>query len=254
MMGAPQSTASHHGAERIIKQEIGELPLSQLSQADLNGLVSSLDDDDTDLFDHLTGPAFEIDAILDGIVDDNPTHSANGGSAGANNNNGGGGQGIVSSSQAYGTNAQTQQQQTQQQQHQQQHQSQTMQQQQQYMNYANGASMSQLHQQHHHHNQALDVDQRNGMAGHAANNNNNRRRKKLMKLPDLHGPMETVSLEEAAGNILPLANLAQQSQRKSILQSQLCDAHASMDTAMRNGKANIAAANPLLAGKKKILN
>ncbi|CAL8079127.1 unnamed protein product [Orchesella dallaii] len=239
-----QSSHTHDAADRIIKQEISELPLSQLSQADLNGLVSSLDDDDSDLFDHLSGPAFEIDAILDGIVDDSPTQAGNGNNNGANN--GSNGQGLVSSSQAFGSNAQ---QQSVQQQHQQQSQTLQQQQQQQFMNYQNGGNMSHVQQQQHHHNQ-LDVDQRSCIGNSVANNN--KKRKKPMKLPGVHGPMETVSLEEAAGNILPLANLAQQqqSQRKqSILQSQLCDAHGSMDGSHRNGKANIAAANPLLAEK-----
>lgn len=69
---AQQTNSNNNGNGGSGPNSEMELPtLSQLSQADLNGLVSLEDEDDDDLFKQLGETNFELDSILDGFVDEN---------------------------------------------------------------------------------------------------------------------------------------------------------------------------------------
>jgi hypothetical protein len=164
--------------------------LSQLSQADLNGLVSTLDDDDDDLFKQLGEAGFELDPLLDEILEDHNRSRVNHGN---------------------GNREQHQQQQ-------------------QHSNFGNNSSPS--------------LQQFLSFHGNNNNNNNNGANNGLgrsrKKPPDNKGMLMEISLEEAAPNILQMAR-AKGGSPASILANTLCSGGMN--------KANIAAANPILAGK-----
>ncbi|OXA53059.1 hypothetical protein Fcan01_12372 [Folsomia candida] len=218
-----------------------ELPtLSQLSQADLNGLVSTLDDDDDDWVKQLGDEPFELDPLLDEILEPNratnhPNHPSN------NSNNNG-----ISHSSNNNQSQQGQQQQQQQQQHQQQPTGQNG-------HFGNNPHHHQSLQQFLAYSQQNQQQQNsngtNGIEMESSRLQNVPRRRK--KPPDSKMGME-ISLEEAVPSILHLARASTSNNNPSsgggkmgsILANTLCGPHNG-----QHNKANIAAANPILAGR-----
>jgi hypothetical protein len=193
-------------------QEAGEsteLPtLSQLSQADLNGLVSTLDDDDDDLFKQLGEATFELDPLIDEILETgagtNSDHSPNIINGHSNQNHV-----QQSASNQFGNNS---------------HHHQSLQQ---FMTF---------NQNQQNNNQGTNME----IEPHRLQNVQRRRKKP----PDTKMGME-ITLEEAAPSILHLARASTSNSNggkmSSILANTLCGPHGH--------KANIAASNPILAGR-----
>jgi len=216
-------TSSSNGFQQAPGNEIiGLHTLSQLSQADLNGLVSTLDDDDEDLFKQLGETSFELDDILDNIVEGN----MNGG-GGNNNSTGNNNSSHLSQNSSYdGSNGQNS-----------------------YLNFPNGTIAHHLQTLN---NITLDEHGRNGTArrrrkgfGNTSPSKNGMHSSDDVNLEDVTG----ISIANSNGSHGGNQNLQRKGSLNSILQNQLVQPHMSsvgMD-GMR-GKHNIAAANPLLAG------